>query len=166
MKKIFVRLSIVLIILILSVTFASPTFAVDSTYTGWDDFEDVYAEYSMFVAYYYEDNTEDSIYLSHAMVLIDNWGDHPWGELGILKNWAISQSTGEELTALEYPSIPPEDFHVEIISIGYDTYYKEGVSPAVASRTRMAQNEWAYWGQWMIIWWETYISTSSYNYTL
>lgn len=162
MKTVITRLVILLAIVAISISPVMPAFAWTGAYTGWhNNFDAVYAQFSMFLANYYEDNTSATIKLGWSYFYIDNWGTHPYGTLGRLRN-TVTYANGSPQVYESYPSIAPGEFAVEYLTLGETTYSKQPMGfvmvESLACEGYLPKN-----GIWeMIFWADSSITTQYY----
>lgn len=166
MKKLLVRLAMVLIIIIISLSFVTPAFAYSLASTGWyGNFHNIHSDYSMLILNYYQNNTSSSVYLAYSTFHIDNWGDHEWGIIAYLENDIYYDGGSKNIASMAYPDIQPEEYWYGNMSLGYTTYSKEWPGSDDFVLTEHYASDWgelALCGWWEMFFWDDLSITKQY----
>lgn len=160
MKTSLVRLTMALVIVVvISASMISPVVA-DAKYTGWADFNPDPAEFSMCLFNYYGTDTTTSVYLAQSSMHIDNWGDEPLCKL----TTRVYSGTGACYnTAVSYPTIDPDEYYQEYLSLGYCSYTKDP-GGWVQSESFACWDGMCVWhGMWEMLWHRNLTITWDYS---
>jgi hypothetical protein len=161
MRKILTNFIMALFIVIIMVCSASPIFAWTGVSTGWEDFNGVYSEFSMFVTSYYQNNSSTSVDLGYQYIYIDNWSSDPRGIINLEKVYVFDGYGLPGLTASKTDDVNPGDYYVGNASLG-QTNYSKVPDIAVHTETLACEGFVDFRGTWEMYWWNNLSITTAY----